>query len=103
MTVTIKDVAQAAGVSITTVSRVLSNKGSFYSEKTARKVKKTAEKLGYQKNTAAAELATQKRKRTFRIALSKAFNRKPMNTILAPLLCMQGSGMHKCSTGPFKP
>lgn len=62
MTVTIKDVAQAAGVSITTVSRVLSNKGSFYSEKTARKVKKTAEKLGYQKNTAAAELATQKSK-----------------------------------------
>lgn len=62
MTVTIKDIAQAAGVSITTVSRVLSNKDSFYSEKTARKVKKTAEKLGYQKNTAAAELATQKSK-----------------------------------------
>ncbi len=33
MTVTIKDIAETANVSIATVSRVLANKEGFYSEK----------------------------------------------------------------------
>ncbi len=62
MAVTIKDIAKQAGVSTATVSRVLSGQTAFYSEKTAKKVKKTAKKLGYQKNTAAVELVTRRSK-----------------------------------------
>ncbi|KRM73285.1 LacI family DNA-binding transcriptional regulator [Secundilactobacillus collinoides] len=62
MTVTIKDIAETANVSIATVSRVLANKEGFYSEKTAAKVRQAAEKLGYRKNTAAVELVTQRSK-----------------------------------------
>ena len=40
MAVTIKDIAKQAGVSPATVSRVLSGQVAFYSEKTAKKVKK---------------------------------------------------------------
>lgn len=43
MSVTIKDVAKAAGVSTATVSRVLSGKDFFYSEKTEKKLKKLLE------------------------------------------------------------
>lgn len=62
MAVTIKDIAKQAGVSTATVSRVLSGQTAFYSEKTAKKVKKTAKKLGYQKNTDAVELVTRRSK-----------------------------------------
>lgn len=45
-----------------TVSRVLSNQREFYSEKTAKKVREAAKKLGYQRNTSAVELVTRKSK-----------------------------------------
>lgn len=57
---TIKDIAKLARVSTATVSRVLADKTSFYTEETAIKVRKAAEELGYQKNTAAMELVTKK-------------------------------------------
>ncbi|KAL3947174.1 LacI family DNA-binding transcriptional regulator [Lentilactobacillus hilgardii] len=60
MGTTIKDIAKLAGVSPATVSRVLSGQTDFYSEKTAKKVKQAVKKLGYQKNTSAVELVTQK-------------------------------------------
>ncbi|EHO51683.1 transcriptional regulator, LacI family [Lentilactobacillus kisonensis F0435] len=60
MAATIKDIAKEAGVSPATVSRVLSGQTEFYSEKTAKKVKKAAKELGYQKNTAAVELVTRR-------------------------------------------
>lgn len=60
MTVTIKDVAAEAEVSIATVSRVLANKAGFYSDKTAARVREAADRLGYRKNTSAVELVTQK-------------------------------------------
>ncbi|GAB6092674.1 LacI family DNA-binding transcriptional regulator [Furfurilactobacillus curtus] len=60
MSVTIKDVAAAAGVSIATVSRVLAHKDRFYSPATAEKIMTVARDLGYQKNSAAVELVTQK-------------------------------------------
>ncbi len=44
MAVTIKDIARQAGVSPATVSRVLSGQTEFYSEKTAKKVKKQPKK-----------------------------------------------------------
>lgn len=53
--VTIVDVAQQAGVSVTTVSLVLSGKGRI-SRKTADKVNAAIEELGYVRNQQAATL-----------------------------------------------
>jgi LacI family transcriptional regulator len=44
--VTIKDVAQAAGVSTQTVSRVM-NKSSYVSEETRQRVEGVVDQLGY--------------------------------------------------------
>lgn len=57
MAVTLKDVAMESGVSVTTVSRVLSNHPKI-SESTKAKVKFYAEKLGYRTNIAARSLKT---------------------------------------------
>jgi DNA-binding LacI/PurR family transcriptional regulator len=46
---TIKDVAREAGVSVATVSRVLSRTG-YYDEDTARKVRAAVQVLGYRRN-----------------------------------------------------
>lgn len=51
----IRDVARAAGVSVTTVSYVLNNKGSI-SEETRRRVLDTVERMSYRRNTAARSL-----------------------------------------------
>lgn len=50
MTVRIQDVAQAAGVSVTTVSRVLSNRGTV-ADATRQKVLAAAESVGYTRST----------------------------------------------------
>lgn len=55
--VTIKDVAQAAGVSITTVSHVLNGKGRS-SDETKRIVLEAAEKVGYNADPIARSLRT---------------------------------------------
>lgn len=63
MTPTIKDVAEMAGVSITTVSFVLNNKEpqvSGLSEETCKRVKACAIQLGYHRNAAAASLRSGK-------------------------------------------
>lgn len=57
---TIKDIADKAGVSIATVSRVLASKGDSYSKKTGRKVLKIAKEMGYRKNNTAVELVKKK-------------------------------------------
>mgnify|MGYP006274845663 FL=1 len=57
MDVTMKDVAKLAGVSLSTVSRVL-NDSSLVREETARKVQKAVEKLDYQINDSARILRT---------------------------------------------
>jgi len=51
----LKDVAKRAGVSPTTVSRVLNNRG-YISEETRRKVYKAMEELNYQPNEIARAL-----------------------------------------------
>jgi len=55
--VTIDDVAKLAGVSKGTIDRVVHNRGEV-SEKTANKVRKAIEELGYEPNLHAALLAT---------------------------------------------
>ncbi len=59
--VTIKEIAQMAGVSRGTVDRVLNNRGSV-SEDTARRVREIADSMGYTPNRAGIALAAQKRK-----------------------------------------
>ena len=56
---TIKDVAQRAGVSVTTVSRVLNNRG-YIGEATRKKVYKAMEELDYQPNEVARSLFRKK-------------------------------------------
>lgn len=55
---TIKDVAQAAGVSVATVSRVINN-GPKVGDKTRQRVKKIMDELGYRPNANARALVTQ--------------------------------------------
>jgi DNA-binding LacI/PurR family transcriptional regulator len=53
---TIKDVAREAGVSIATVSYVLNNKRTFFSEGTRQQVLEAVERIGYTPNVTARNL-----------------------------------------------
>lgn len=57
--ITIKDVAQAAGVSTQTVSRVM-NKSSYVSEETRQRVEEVVVQLGYNPSTLARSLIQQR-------------------------------------------
>ncbi|AFH60255.1 LacI family DNA-binding transcriptional regulator [Paenibacillus caseinilyticus] len=58
--ITIVDLAEAAGVSIATVSNVLNRRNVPMSEETIRKVEEAAEQLGYRRNVMAASLSRRK-------------------------------------------
>jgi len=58
---TIKDVAELAGVSVTTVSRIMNNRGAI-SEKTRKKVLKVMKELDYHPNEMARSLLTKRSK-----------------------------------------
>lgn len=58
--ITIKDVAERAGVSITTVSFVLNNSNPRISEKTREKVLQVVEELDYHSNKLAASMVTKR-------------------------------------------
>ncbi|TVY03933.1 LacI family DNA-binding transcriptional regulator [Paenibacillus cremeus] len=58
--ITIVDIAEAAGVSIATVSNVLNRRNVPMSEDTIRKVEEAAERLGYRRNVMAANLSRRK-------------------------------------------
>lgn len=63
MKLTIKDIANKAGVSITTVSQILNNKGSRFSEDTRNKVLQVVEEHNYKPDFFAKSMIT-KRSRT---------------------------------------
>ncbi len=56
---TLKDVAEAAGVSISTASRLLDKRYEGSSPENARRVREAAERLGYQRDYAASSLRRQ--------------------------------------------
>lgn len=56
MAITIKDIANKAGISAASVSRILTNRGRF-SEETAQRVRQLANDMGYFKNQSAADLS----------------------------------------------
>lgn len=60
MAITIKDIANEAGVSITTVSLVLNNKPCRISEKTKQRIFEIVEKNNYMPNLSARALVTKK-------------------------------------------
>lgn len=60
MKVTIKDIAQATGVSLTTVSLVLNNRPSRISDNTKEQILTTAKEMGYYPNSAAVSLKTRR-------------------------------------------
>lgn len=57
--VSIKEVAQQAGVSVTTVSHILNNNGQRFSEETVKKVLEVRDRLGYSPNKYAQQLRGQ--------------------------------------------
>ncbi|WP_165444095.1 LacI family DNA-binding transcriptional regulator [Lachnoclostridium sp. Marseille-P6806] len=59
MSITLADVAADAGVTVTTVSRVLNNRGAI-SESTRSKVRESIQKLGYIPNEAARSLGNKR-------------------------------------------
>jgi DNA-binding LacI/PurR family transcriptional regulator len=79
--VTIRDVAAAAGVSLTTVSHALSNQGRI-GEKTRRRVLDVAAELGYRANVHAQQLVTN-RSRTIAIQVAP-FDSTSKSSMLIP-------------------
>jgi len=83
--VTIKDIAKAAGVSITTVSRAL-NGYSDVSEETRRKIFRIAETMGYTPNMAARSLIV-KRTKTLGLLISGITRTSVKDSIAFEILC----------------
>lgn len=73
MKVTIKDVAAAANVSLSTVSRVVMNRRGFMAEETRQRVLATIQKLGYVPNAHASSLRSQKSK-TIGVIITNVMN-----------------------------
>lgn len=83
--VTIKDIAKAAHVSVTTVSRAL-NGYNDVNETTRKKIKDIAEHLGYSPNMAARSLVSKKTK-TFGLLLSNVTRASSKDNIAFEVLC----------------
>lgn len=61
MAITLKDIARECGLAVSTVSNILNNNStSFASEEVRRRVRETAEKLGYKKDYLSSSLRTRK-------------------------------------------
>jgi LacI family transcriptional regulator len=82
---TIKDIAKAAGVSITTVSRAL-NGYSDVSEKTRSRIKKLADELAYRPNAQAQSLVLKKTK-TIGVIMSEIKRSNGTDSFAFEVLC----------------
>ncbi|RKP46713.1 LacI family transcriptional regulator [Cohnella endophytica] len=82
---TIKDLAKAAGVSVTTVSRAL-NGYSDVNEDTRKKIKRYAEELNYRPNAVARSLVTRKT-RTIGVVLSEINREGAKDSLAFEILC----------------
>ncbi len=60
MAITMRQIAERAGLSRPTVSQILSNKGQLYSPETREKVFRIAKEMGYRPNAYARSVVTQK-------------------------------------------
>jgi transcriptional regulator with XRE-family HTH domain len=60
--VTMRTIAEEAGVTLTTVSRILNNKGGKYAEKTKKKIFEIADRLKYRPNALVLGMQTGKTK-----------------------------------------
>jgi DNA-binding LacI/PurR family transcriptional regulator len=60
MSITLEDIAKAAGVAASTVSRALTNDEHPLSDKTRKRIVKLAQEMGYKPNASARSLRTQK-------------------------------------------
>ncbi|WP_410513501.1 LacI family DNA-binding transcriptional regulator [Paenibacillus sp. BR2-3] len=83
--ITIKDIAKAAGVSVTTVSRAL-NGYSDVNEDTRLKIRNIADQLGYSPNMAARSLISKKTK-TLGLLLSNVTRDSSKDNIAYEVLC----------------
>lgn len=99
MKVTIKDIAEASGVSATTVSLILNNKEVRTSPETKKKVLETARKLNYVPNSLAVGLIT-KRTNTIGLILPDISNVffSQMAKQLENLLVKRGYALFLCDT-----
>lgn len=86
---TIKDVAKKAGVSVTTVSRVLNGSG-YFDDETGRKVRDAVEALGYRRNVHWARLGRNS-SRTVCFVLG---NRQSMNSMHMKVLMACEETLH---------
>ena len=75
MAVKLTDVAQKAGVSVTTVSRVINNHG-YLSDKTKHKVFTAMKELNYQPNSLARSLQGKKMKLIGLILIERFWSRR---------------------------
>ena len=82
---TIKDIAQAAGVSLATVSRVINN-GPKVGNETRKRVKKIMEEMGYRPNANARALVT-KRSASFRYVGPRRGVNNPEEQCANPVKC----------------
>lgn len=92
MTVTIRDVAREADVSVATVSRVLNGKGPVHRE-TERRIHRVAKKLRYVPHGAARSLIT-RRTNTFGVLLPDLYGEFFSEVIRGIDLCARRAGFH---------
>jgi len=97
MSVTIKEVAREAGVSVATVSRVFNEKGPVR-EETRRRIREVAERLRYMPHGAARSLITNKTS-TVRVLLPDIYGEFFSEVIRGIDSAARGSGYHLLVSG----
>jgi LacI family transcriptional regulator len=100
--VTIKDVAQTAGVSVTTVSNVLNGRTGAMAEKTLQRIQETIQALGYRPSSVARSLVT-KRTATIGVIIAEIETAVYLQTLnfIEPIARDAGYNILLCTTHSF--